>query len=237
MIQAGSDCALAVGFEKMAPGSLGLAFPNMTFPLGKHIEVMNKIAQPSKAPFACQFFGNAGLEHQEKYGTKDVHFAKIGYKNHKHSVNNPYSQFRDEYTLEQIQKSTKIFGPLTKLQCCPTSDGAAAAIIVSEKFMKEHKLEDQAVEILGIALTTDTESTFAGKSLMAIAGYDMSKAAAEQVFKKAGKSPKDVQVCELHDCFSANELITYEALGLCEPGKAGEFIDKYLKFQINFLTN
>jgi len=226
MIQNGKDCALALGFEKMAPGSLQIAFPHMTYPVGRHIEVMGKMVKPTKAPFASQLFGNAGMEHQEKYGTQDVHFAKIGYKNHKHSVNNPYSQFRDEYTLDQVMKSQKIYGPLTKLQCCPTSDGSAAAIVCSEKFMKEHGLEDQAVEILGIALTTDTESTFAGKSRMSIAGYDMSKAAAQQVFKKTGKNPKDVQVCELHDCFSANELITYEALGLVEPEKVGEFIDR-----------
>jgi len=225
-IQLGDDCALALGFEKMAPGSLAIAFPKQTYPLDKHIKTMHSMVTPTKAPFATQIFGNAGIEHEERFGTKDIHFAKIGYKNHKHSVNNPYSQFRDEYTLEQIVESQKIYGPLTKLQCCPTSDGAAAAIVCSEKFMLEHNLQDQAVEILGIVVTSDTESTFGGKSRMAIAGYDMTKAAAKKLFAKTGKSPLDVQVCELHDCFSANELITYGALGLCEDEKVGEFIDK-----------
>jgi acetyl-CoA acetyltransferase len=87
-------------------------------------------------------FGNAGKEHMEKYGTTLEHFAKIAWKNHKHSVNNPYSQFRDEYTLEQILKSPMIHFPLNKLSCCPTSDGAGAAILASEKFVKEHGLED-----------------------------------------------------------------------------------------------
>lgn len=226
LIQAGDDCTLAVGFEKMAPGSLGIAFPKQTFPLDKHLKNMYSMVEKTKAPWACQIFGNAGIEHKEKFGTNDIHFAMIGYKNHKHSVNNPYSQFRDEYTLEQILASPKIHGPLTKLQCCPTSDGAAAAIVCSEKFMKEHKLEDQAIEILGMVVTTDIETTFNGKSLMAIAGYDMTKAAATKLWAKTGKSPLDVQVCELHDCFAANELITYGALGLCKDDKTGQFIDK-----------
>ena len=93
-------------------------------------------------------------------------------------------------------------------------------------FVKAHKLEDQAVEVVGMTLTTDFKSTFADNSVMKIAGSDMTKAAAKLLYEKTGISPKDVQVVELHDCFSANELITYEALGLCPEGKAGEFIDK-----------
>ena len=73
------------------------------------------------APFAAQMFGNAGREHMKLYNTSSDVFAKIAYKNHKHSSNNPYSQFRTVYTLEQIKESPKIFDPLTKLQCCPTS--------------------------------------------------------------------------------------------------------------------
>jgi len=112
------------------------------------------------------------------------------------------------------------------LQCCPTSDGAAAAVIASEDFVKKHHLEDQAIEILALEMATDLDTTFTEKSSMKVAGYDMTKTAAQQSFNRAGISPKDVQVVELHDCFSANELITYEALGLCPEGKAGEFIDK-----------
>ena len=122
----------------------------------------------------------------EKYGTKNEHFAKIAFKNHLHSVNNPYSQFRDKYTLEEIMKSPHIHGPLTKLQCCPTSDGAAAAILCSEKFMIEHGLTDQAVEILAISLRTDFATTFTDNSLMKIAGSDISKAAAADVYIKSG---------------------------------------------------
>jgi len=221
-----ADCALALGFDKMFTGSLKMGNPDRASPMDNIIKVTNEVKQWKEGPFAPQIFGNAGLEHQEKYGTKDEHFAKVAYKNHLHSTNNPYSQFRDKYTLEQISNSPKIYGPLTKLQCCPTSDGAAAAIVCSEKFVREHKLENQAVEVVGMVLKSDPASSFKEKSLMKAAGYDMTKNAARELYLSTGITPDQVQVVELHDCFSANELITYEALGLCPEGKAGEYIDK-----------
>jgi len=187
--------------------------------------VMMELRGFAKAPPAAQMFGNAGREHMDKYGTTKTHFAKIAHKNHRNSVNNPYSQFRDEYTLEQIETAKSVYDPLTKLQCCPTSDGAACAIVASEEFVKAHGLEGQAVEITGMHMATDVPSTFDEKSCIKMVGYDMSKSAAEKALGQAGKSAGDVQVVELHDCFSANELITYEALGLCPEGKAGEYVD------------
>lgn len=210
----------------MSRGSLSLKYSDRANVLENIFNLTAEVKGMTNAPFAPQIFGNAGIEHQEKYGTQDSHFAKIAYKNHLHSVNNPYSQFRDKYTLEQIAGSPKIYGPLTKLQCCPTSDGAAAAILCSEKFVKEHKLENQAVELVGMVLKTDPASSFKEKSLMKAAGYDMSRMAAEELYLTTGITPEAVQVVELHDCFSANELITYEALGLCPQGKAGEYIDR-----------
>lgn len=121
--------------------------------------------------------------------------------------------------------SPKIHYPLTKLQCCPTSDGAACAILCSEAFVLRHGLQNQAVEIKGICLKTDFKSTFSQSSISLVGG-DMTKACAEAAYKQAGITPKDVQVVELHDCFSANELVTYESLGLCPVGKAGEWIDR-----------
>jgi sterol carrier protein 2 len=225
-VEAGiADCALALGFEKMAKGSLGTNFTDRTNPMDKHAKAMIEKRGFEKAPPAAQFFGNAGREHMERYGTKPEHFAKIGWKNHKHSVNNPYSQFQDEYTLEDIQNAPMVFAPLTKLQCCPTSDGAGAAILASERFVVEHGLQAKAVEIIGMAMTTDTVSTFEEKSSIKLVGYDMTRDAARKVYEQSGVGPEDVDVVELHDCFAANELITYEALGLCPEGKAGEFVD------------
>ena len=219
-----ADCVMALGFEKMEKGSLGIKYTDRTIALDKHIKVMADNRGIDGSPFAAQMFGNAGLEHNERYGTTPEHFAKIGYKNHLHSVNNPYSQFQDEYSLEDIKAAPQVYGPLTKLQCCPTSDGSGAAILASEEFVKKHGLEDQAVEIAGMAMTTDFESSYEG-SMIKMVGQDMTRAAAQKVYEESGFGPEDVDVVELHDCFSCNELITYEGLGLCEDGKAGEFID------------
>lgn len=226
IIEGGStDCVLAVGFEKMERGSLMSKFMDRTNPMEKHIGVMAEIAEMNESPVTAQLFGNAGLEHMKKYGTKPEHFAKIAYKNHAHSTNNPYSQFQDKYTLEQIMNSPKVFGPLTKLQCCPTSDGSAAVVLASEEFVHKHKLEAQAVEILAMEMSTDLPSTFTEKSSIKLIGYDMTKNAAEKVFTQTVYKPSDVDVVELHDCFSTNELITYEALGLCAPGQGGKLVD------------
>ena len=220
-----ADCVLALGFEKMEKGSLGSKFTDRTNPLDKQFQMMVDLRGFAAAPPAPQFFGNAGREHMERYGTRAEQFAKIGHKNHKHSVNNPYSQFQDEYSLEQILGAPVVYEPLTKLQCCPTSDGAAAAILASEDFVKKHRLQDQAVEIAGMAMATDMKSTFDEKSCIKLVGQDLTRKAAEQVYEQSGLGPEDVQVVELHDCFSTNELITYEGLGLCAPGKGGELID------------
>jgi len=219
------DCAMAIGFEKMEKGSLGVKYQDRTNPMDKHFTEMVALRGLAAAPGAPQFFGNAGLEHMERYGTTAESFARIGLKNHKHSVNNPYSQFRQEYTLEDILNSPTVYGPLTKLQCCPTSDGSGAAILASEDFVKKHGLEKNAVEIVGQAMATDLPSSFEEHSCIKLIGADMSRAAADKAYKQAGLTADDVDVIELHDCFSTNELITYEALGLCPEGKGGELID------------
>ena len=110
--------------------------------MDQHINAMVQLRGFEPHPPAAQLFGNAGREHMEKYGSTPLHFAKIGYKNHKHSVNNPYSQFQDEYSLEEIVAAPMVHDPLTKLQCCPTSDGSGAAILASEDFVKKHNLQD-----------------------------------------------------------------------------------------------
>ncbi|XP_026964309.1 sterol carrier protein 2 isoform X1 [Sagmatias obliquidens] len=227
LIQGGlADCVLALGFEKMEKGSLGLTFSNRTNPIDKHLEVLINKYGLSAHPVASQMFGFAGKEHMEKYGTKLEHFAKIGWKNHKHSVNNPYSQFQKEYSLDEVMASQKIFDFLTILQCCPTSDGAAAAILASEAFVQKHGLKSKAVEILAQEMVTDMPSTFEEKSIIKMVGFDMSKEAARKCYEKSGLRPSDIDVIELHDCFSTNELLTYEALGLCPEGQGGKLVDR-----------
>jgi len=220
-----AECTMALGFEKMEKGSLGVKYTDRTNPMDKHFQLMVELRGFAKAPPAPQMFGNAGREHMERYGTRPEHFARIGWKNHKHSVNNPYSQFQDEYSLEDILASPMVYEPLTKLQCCPTSDGSGAAILASEDFVRRHGLEDRAIEIAGQAMATDLPSTFEEKSCIKMVGYDLSRKAAQAVYEQSGLGPENVDVVELHDCFSCNELITYEALGLCPEGKGGEFVD------------
>lgn len=218
-----ADCVLALGFEKMQPGSLQAGFQDRESPLGNHVKALAAIDSLT-FPVAPWMFGAAGREHMRTYGTTAEHFAKIGQKNHKHSVNNPYAQFQQEYTLEEILAAKMISDPLTKLQCSPTSDGSAAVVLASEDYVAAHNLAGQAIEIVGQAMTTDFESTFDG-SAANIIGYDMNVQAARAVYEQSGLGPEDFQVIELHDCFSANELLLYEALGLCGKGEAGALID------------
>jgi len=222
-----AECAMAIGFEKMEKGSLGVKYDDRTPALDKHMMAMFQVRDPEQSPFAPQMFGNAGRDHMEKYGSKPDHYAWIGWKNHKHSVNNPYAQFQDEYSLQDIKDARMIHEPLTKLQCSPTSDGSACSIVASERYVDEHDLWDQAVEIAGQSMVTDLQGVFTeGETdCIKIVGYDMSKKAAEQAYEEAEISGQDVDVCELHDCFSANELITYEALGFAEEGHGHELVD------------
>src|SRR3954451_7748376 len=222
-----ANCALALGFEKMEKGSLGVKYTDRTNPIDKHLTTMFEVREPEQSPFAPQMFGNAGREHIEKYGSEPDHYAWIGWKNHKHSVNNPNAQFQDEYTLDEIKGAKMIHEPLTKLQCSPTSDGSGAAVIASERFVEEHGLGERAIEIAGQSMVTDLSSTFADDTdCIKIVGYDMSKEAARRAYEEAQLGPEDVDVVELHDCFSANELITYEALGLTEEGHGHELVDE-----------
>ncbi|ATA28087.1 3-ketoacyl-CoA thiolase [Mycobacterium lepraemurium] len=221
------DCAIALGFEKMQPGSLGGGAQDRESPMVRHVKAMADIDEFAM-PVAPWMFGAAGREHMRQYGSTAEHFAKIGYKNHKHSVNNPFAQFQESYTLEDILAARMISDPLTKLQCSPTSDGSGAAILASEAFVDKYGLAGQAVEIVGQAMTTDFASTFDGSAKNLI-GYDMNvqdeRPSRATGYDQCGLGTQDFQVIELHDCFSANELLLYEALGLCGPGEAPKLID------------
>lgn len=218
-----AECVLAVGFEKMEKGALGAKWDDRANPLEFHAGVMQELQGFTPAPPAAQMFGGAGREYRWKHGTKRETFAKISEKARKHAAKNPFALFRDELSVEEILASPEIFDPLTRFQCCPPTCGAAAAILCSEEFAKKHGVED-AVWIAGQAMTTDTQSTFDAKSMIKMVGFDMAKECAAKVYEEAGVGPDDVDVCELHDCFTANELLTYEALGFCPEGGAEKFI-------------
>jgi acetyl-CoA acyltransferase len=225
LVQGGmADCVLTLGFEKMQRGSLKMHWEDRVNPMSQHLAAMDVAYPKEPTPFAPQLFGNAGREHMRLFGTTKEQLAKVAQKNHRHSTNNPYAQFQEEYTLEDILDSPIVHEPLTRLQCSPTSDGAAAAVIASEGFVERTGLAGQAIEIVGQSMVTDMPSSFQD-SARRIVGFDMSAKAARDAYATAGIGPEDVDVIELHDCFSANELITYEALGLCSEGDAGRLID------------
>jgi len=197
---------------------------------------MNKAQGFTSAPAAAQMFGGAGREYRWKHGTKRETFAKISEKARKHAAKNPYALFREELSVEQIMAAPEVFDPLTRYQCCPPTCGAAAAVLCSDEFAKKHNIKNP-VYIAAQAMTTDYESTF-GDSVIKMVGYDMTKNGAATVYEQAGVGPEDVDVIELHDCFTANELLTYEGLGLCPEGGAEKFIwDGDNTYGGKFVTN
>jgi len=168
-------------------------------------------------------FGKAGIEHMRKYGTTMEHFAKISVKSHKHATKNPFSQYRNEVSLEDVMNARMIAYPNTLYMCCPTGDGAAAAILVSEDKLKQlaggRKRPRVAASVLTSDPWTDRDLTLQDVSTL-------TRRASKIAYEKAGIGPQDINLTELHDCFATAELVHYENLGLCKEGEAGKFIDE-----------
>ena len=219
-----AECVLALGFEQMARGALNAIFTDRDDPTQRMLERMTELqGYIPESPRAAQLFGGGGRAHMERFGTKAETFGRISVKARKHAANNPYAVFRDPISLEEVMASPAVFDPLTRLMCCPPTCGAAAAVLCSTEFAKKHGL-DMRVKIAAQALTTDGNSTFDEADMRKLVGYDMTRNAALQVYEKAGVGPEDIHVCELHDCFATNELLTYEALGLTPEGTAEKFV-------------
>jgi acetyl-CoA acetyltransferase len=218
------ECAIALGFEQMVPGALRGAYTDRPGPMERFARTMTEVQGfDETAPRAAQFFGGAGRDYMKEYDIKPETFGRISVKARQHAARNPFAVFRNTVTLEEVMASPAVFDPLTRLQCCPPTCGAAAAIICTEAFAKKHGLDTRVI-IKAQSMTTDRNSTFDEGDLRKVVGFDMTRAAAQQVYEQAGVGPEDIQVVELHDCFTANELITYEGLGLTPPGTAEKFI-------------
>ncbi|MFE9253729.1 lipid-transfer protein [Streptomyces sp. NPDC006879] len=223
-----SDCVLALGFEQMKRGPLGAGADGGDFalsPVARHYGVMARSHGFEMSPPTAQIFGNAAREHMERYGTTEVQLAAVGAKNHGHSANNPNAQFQEVFTVAEVLAAKSVHPPLTRLQCSPTSDGAAACLVVSERFLAEQARRHRGVEILAQAMATDTEASFASGSCIDVVGRPISREAAGRVYERSGLGIEDVDVIELHDCFSINELLTYEALGMCADGLSGRLVE------------
>ena len=221
-----ADCVLALGFEQMSPGALGSVFKDRPTPFDAFDAVTDELVGMPEIPLALRYFGGAGLSHMRKYGTKLETFAKIRAKASRHAANNPLALFRQVVTADDVMNAPMIWpGVMTRLMACPPTCGAAAAVIVSERFAKAKGL-DMRVQIAGQAMTTDRPDTFTAGDMMQVVGYGMAKEAAAKVYEATGIGPNELDVVELHDCFAQNELITYEALGLCPEGGAEKFIEE-----------
>ncbi|MFT3800603.1 MAG: lipid-transfer protein [Burkholderiaceae bacterium] len=219
------DCALALGFEQMQAGALKSHWDDRPRTRARFQPIMLELtADVPDLPQALRTFGGAGREHMQKYGTRMETFAAIRAKASRHAANNPLAIFRNVVTTEDVMNDKVMWpGVMTRLMACPPTCGAAAAIIVSERFAKKHGLRTD-VQILAQAMTTDPVESFDPPSLISYAGFPMARAAAQKVYEKSGVDPKDIRVCELHDCFAQNELLSYEALGLCPEGEGEKFV-------------
>ncbi|HJW50394.1 MAG TPA: lipid-transfer protein [Burkholderiaceae bacterium] len=218
------DCVLAVGFEQMQPGALGTQWEDRPNTFERFDNLCDEIAGGKDLPLALRYFGGAGQEHMQRYGTKLETFAKIRAKASRHAANNPLALFRKVVTEDEVMASPMLWpGVLTRLMACPPTCGAAAAILASEDFARRNDLRTD-VRILAQAMTTDRPVTFESRSMIDLVGSKMSEEAAQKVYTAAGVGPDDIDVCELHDCFAHNELLTYEALGFCQVGGAEKFV-------------
>lgn len=205
------DIAMAVGSEQM--GKAGLLGGG-----GRGGESVEGILGSGLMPAV---FGQAGVEHMRQYGTTLEQFAKVSVKNHKHSTKNPLSQYQVEVGLEDVLKARMVAYPNTLYMCCPTGDGAAAAIVVSESVMK--KSGNKPVKVACSVLTSDP---WTPRDLTLPDVSTLTRNAAKIAYDKAGVGPEDLDLVELHDCFATAELLHYENLGLCKDGEAGRGVDE-----------
>ncbi len=224
-VESGSaDCVLALGFEQMAAGAIKAQFEDRPNIFAEFDRVTDDLVGHPEIPLALRYFGGAGKAHMDKYGTRLETFARIRAKASRHAVNNPLALFRKEMSVDEVMAASAVWpGVMTRPMACPPTCGAAAAVVCSEDFARKHGL-DTRVWIRAQAMTTDFPSTFEAQDMIRLVGFDMARAAAQQVYEQAGIGPDDVDVVELHDCFAHNELLTYEALGLCPIGGAEKFV-------------
>ncbi|MCC7410546.1 MAG: lipid-transfer protein [Gammaproteobacteria bacterium] len=219
-----AECVLALGFEQMNPGAIGMLFSDRPTPLDRFDAVTDALVGHGEIPLALRYFAGAGLAHMQQYGTKLSTFAKVRVKASRHAANNPLALFRKIVSEEEVLGSPTIWpGVMTRLMACPPTCGAGAAVVCSRAFAERNGL-DAGVRIRAQAMTTDRPETFAARDMRELVGVGMARAAALQAYERAGICPGDIDVVELHDCFAQNELLSYEALGLCPPGGAEQFI-------------
>jgi acetyl-CoA acyltransferase len=207
------DTVLCIGVEKMPAGMI----------------VKKKVGNeplPAEGLIGSEtmpaVFATVGLEHSRKYGTTLEQFAKVSVKNHHHSTFNPKSMYRKETPLEEVLTSEMIAYPNTKLMCSVNVDGAAAAVLMSDRKARERGLTRRAVRVRASGLASDAWSE---RNQVMQDVNTVSRQAARTAYEMAGLGPEDLDLVELHDCFATAEILHYENLGLCSEGEGGRLID------------
>ena len=206
------DVVLAVGVEQMGTGLLGGAGG------GKGIPKEGLLGSGTMPAV----FAEAGMEHSRQYGTTFEQFAKISVKNHHHSTMNPKARYQIETPLDEVMNAEMISYPNTKLMCSVNVDGAAAAVLVSEKKAKELGM-GRAVRVKASVLTSDP---YQERDLVMPDVNSCTRKAAKEAYEMASLGAEDIDLVELHDCFATAEMLHYENLGLCDDGEAGRLIDE-----------
>ena len=220
-----ADCVLALGFEQMQAGPLKPFFTDRPLTRERFLPILRGLTTDmNDMPQAIRTFGGAGREYMARYGCSMEAFAAVRAKASRHAANNPLALFRKILTTEDVMNDTVLLpGVMTRLMACPPTCGGAAAVLVSERFAKKHGLRSD-VQILAQAMATDTSASFEPPSMLSWVGTHMTHKAVTEVYEKAGVGPDDIDVCELHDCFAQNEVISYENLGFCPEGGAEKFV-------------
>jgi len=219
-----ADCVLALGFDQMVAGSLGLSgYDDRPPVVEKHLAMLADSGQEPAFSPVIQFFSLAAEEYRAQRGIDRTLFSEVAVKSRRHAVHNPYALFREEITCEQVEHSRHVYGKFNLLHCCPPTSGAAAVLLVSEKFAKSYGIA-RNVELAGVSQRSDGASSFNEGSFVKAVGYDMVRDGAAEAYEEAGVDPSDVDVAEVNDNFASTELINYEALQLCAPGDVEKYV-------------
>jgi acetyl-CoA C-acetyltransferase len=220
-----AECALALGFEEMLPGAIDMVFPDKVGPLERHENAIARIMDLSEAeqelpPAICMF--GAQVDAMLDSGVTEETLAAVAVKSREHAAANENAIFRDPISVEEILASPPIFRGLRKNYACPPSCGAAAVVVCTAEFARSHGIRTD-VRLQGRGWSSDKREYFNG-SVMDVMFQALSRDAANSAYEDAGIGPEDVDVIELHDCFTSNELATYVALGLCREEELNEFV-------------
>ena len=220
-----AECALALGFEEMLPGAIDMVFPEKTGPLKRHEEAIARAMDLSPEerampPAICMF--GAQVDALVDAGVTEETLAAVAVKSRRHAAANDNAIFRDPLTVGEILDSPPIFRGLRKNYACPPSCGAAAVIVCTPEFARSHGIRSD-VKLIGRGWGSDRHAYFNG-GVLDVMFQALSREAAQEAYDDAGLGPADIDVIELHDCFTSNELATYVALGLCRTEELNEFV-------------